>query len=154
MRWNACVYRLDLGLYSHLKELLKNGVRTHNNSKGKIPPNGGSEEVWTRAAASRRTVSPIHYQLRQSYSSPDFVSISRISSIIGTIYTACWLPTRNKSMPACCLPWIKEPSQLLCRQMYGTKSVSCYCFGLSTGENFSFFFFFILFKVNLQSLIP
>ena len=29
MRWNACVHRLDLGLYSHPK------VRTHVNSKGK-----------------------------------------------------------------------------------------------------------------------
>ena len=37
VRWNVCVHRLDLGLYSHLKEFLGNGVRTHANSKGKIP---------------------------------------------------------------------------------------------------------------------
>ena len=37
VRWNACVHRLDLGLYSYLKEYLGNGVRTHVNSKGKIP---------------------------------------------------------------------------------------------------------------------
>ena len=37
MRWNACVHRLDLGLYSHPKEVfLGNGVWTHVNSKGKI----------------------------------------------------------------------------------------------------------------------
>ena len=36
LRWNACVHRLDLGLYSHLKEFSGNGVRTHVNSKGKI----------------------------------------------------------------------------------------------------------------------
>ena len=31
---NACVHRLDLGLYSHPKEFWGNGVRTHVNSKG------------------------------------------------------------------------------------------------------------------------
>ena len=48
VRWNACVHRLDLGLYSHPKEFWGNGVRIHVNSKGKIPstgnflPRGGS----------------------------------------------------------------------------------------------------------------
>ena len=47
MRWNACMHRLDLGLYSHPKEFLGNGVWTHVNSKGKVPstenvPRGGS----------------------------------------------------------------------------------------------------------------
>ena len=48
MQWNACVHRLDLGLYSHLKEFLVNGVRTHINSGEKSPlpgtilPKGGS----------------------------------------------------------------------------------------------------------------
>ena len=57
VRWNACEHRLDLGIYSHLKEFLGNWVRTHVNSKGKIPSTGSSEEVWTRNAASRRTAS-------------------------------------------------------------------------------------------------
>ena len=38
--WNACVHKLDLGLYSHLIEFLGNGVGTHVNSKGKIPSTG------------------------------------------------------------------------------------------------------------------
>ena len=33
VRWNACRHRLDLGLYSHLKEFWGNGVRTHINSE-------------------------------------------------------------------------------------------------------------------------
>ena len=37
VRWNACVHRLDLGLYFHPKEFWGNGVRTHVNFKGKIP---------------------------------------------------------------------------------------------------------------------
>ena len=37
VQWNACVHRLDPSIYSHLKEFLGNGVRTHVNSKGKIP---------------------------------------------------------------------------------------------------------------------
>ena len=40
VRWNACVHRLDLGLYSHPKEFWGNGVWTHVNSKGKIPSTG------------------------------------------------------------------------------------------------------------------
>ena len=41
VRWNACVHRLDLGLYSHPKEFFGgNGVWTHVNSKGKIPSTG------------------------------------------------------------------------------------------------------------------
>ena len=48
VRWNACVHRLDISLYSHQKEFWGNGVRTQVNSKGKIPfagkilPRGGS----------------------------------------------------------------------------------------------------------------
>ena len=37
VRWNVCVHRLDLSLYFHPKEFWGNGVRTHVNSKGKIP---------------------------------------------------------------------------------------------------------------------
>ena len=40
VRWNACVHRLDLGLYSHPKEFLGNGVSTHVNAKGKLPSTG------------------------------------------------------------------------------------------------------------------
>ena len=43
VRWNTCVHRLDLGLYSLPKEFLGIGVRTYVNSKGKIPSTGGSE---------------------------------------------------------------------------------------------------------------
>ena len=68
MRWNACVHRLDLGLYSHPKELFGNGVRTHVNPKRKVPSIGGSEEGRTRDATSRRTASPAHNLL--SYSGP------------------------------------------------------------------------------------
>ena len=38
VQWNACVHRLDLGLYSHPKELWGNGVRSHVKSKGKKSP--------------------------------------------------------------------------------------------------------------------
>ena len=40
VRWNVCVHRLDLGIYSQPKEFGGKGVRTHVNSKGKIPCNG------------------------------------------------------------------------------------------------------------------
>ena len=37
VRRNACVHRLDLGIYSHPKEFGVNGVRNHVHSKGKFP---------------------------------------------------------------------------------------------------------------------
>ena len=40
IQWNACVHRLDLGLYSHPKEFWGNGVRTRVNSKEKIASTG------------------------------------------------------------------------------------------------------------------
>ena len=60
VRGNACVHRLDLGLYSHPKEFLGNGVRTHVNSKGKIPSTRSSAEDWTHDTASYRTASSTH----------------------------------------------------------------------------------------------
>ena len=86
--WNACVHKLDLGLYSHVKEFVRNGVRNHGISKGKIPSTGGSQEGWTHDTASRRTVSPTLNRL--SYSSPDCdVIVSFISSFIH--YSLCCL---------------------------------------------------------------
>ena len=54
---NACVHRLDVGFYSHLKEFWEIGVKTHISSKGRIPSTGGSEEGRTCDAASHRTAS-------------------------------------------------------------------------------------------------
>ena len=55
VRWNACVHRLDLGLYSHPKEFWGNGVKTHVYTKGKIPSTGekkiSPEEDRTHNAA-------------------------------------------------------------------------------------------------------
>ena len=48
--------------------VLRNGIRTHVDSKEKIPTTGGSEEGRTRDAASRGTASPTHNRL--SYSGP------------------------------------------------------------------------------------
>ena len=56
MRWNACVHRLDFVLYSHSKEFLGNGVRTHANSEGKIPAAGNkfsSEDDQTQDAVKQ-----------------------------------------------------------------------------------------------------
>ena len=45
MRWNACVHRPYLGLHSHLKKVLGNGVRGHVNSKVKIPSTRAQRRV-------------------------------------------------------------------------------------------------------------
>ena len=55
----------NLGLYSHPKELLGNGVGAHIDSNGKIPSTSkkfSSDEDRTHDAASSRTASPTHYQ--------------------------------------------------------------------------------------------
>ena len=67
-----CVHKLDLGLYSHPKEFLRNRVKTHVNSKGKKTLPEVQREVGTHNPASPRTVSPTHYWL--SYSSPQVFS--------------------------------------------------------------------------------
>ena len=68
VRWNACVHRLDLSLYSHLKEFGGMDSEPMLTPRDKIPSTRGSEEDRTRAAASGRAESPTHYQL--SYPGP------------------------------------------------------------------------------------
>ena len=102
IRWNACVHRLDLGLYSHPNEFWGNGVRTHVNSKGKISSTGGSEEVQTCSAASCRTASQTHYRL--SYSSPLAVQLTwtSISFCFSRFYfreISCSLVIAEKYLP-------------------------------------------------------
>ena len=53
---------------SQCNEFCWNGIRTHVNSKKKMPSTGSSEEDRTNDTTSRRTVSPTRYWL--SYSSP------------------------------------------------------------------------------------
>ena len=64
VRWNACVHRLDLGLYSHPKEILGNGVRTILSpwEKSSLPEKFSSEEDQTHDDASSTTASPTRYQ--------------------------------------------------------------------------------------------
>ena len=64
------MHRLDLGLYSQPNDFWGNGVRTHVNSKEKIPSSGDSEEGQAHDPASRRTDNPTHNRL--SYSGPLF----------------------------------------------------------------------------------
>ena len=65
IRWNACMHRLDLGLYSNLKEFLGNGVRTHVNSKRKIPSTG---KILLRGRCIKQDSKP--NTLPTSYSGP------------------------------------------------------------------------------------
>ena len=67
---NACVHRLDLGLYSHPKEFLGNGVRTLVNFKGKIP---STRKIFPRGGLNTRRCIKQDSEpntLPASYSSP------------------------------------------------------------------------------------
>ena len=65
VRWNACVHRLDLSLYSRLKEFFW-GMESERMSTPRenspLPEKFSSEEDQTHDAASSRTASPTHYQ--------------------------------------------------------------------------------------------
>ena len=84
-----------------------NGVRPYDNSKGKIPSTGRSEEDRTHDAASRTTASPTHYRL--SYSGPIYITIYMLE--LCTFYPAkdrqaCvvyLLPSQGQAR-LCCVP--------------------------------------------------
>ena len=106
------MHRLDLGLYVQSSErVLGNGVRTHVNSKGKIPSTGGSEADRTRDAASRRTTSQTHYRL--NYSGPkqqiQHLQCTYVSMVgsdkVKVEAVSCW----HDSCPG---PWFCVPRQL------------------------------------------
>ena len=69
MRWNACVHRLDLGLYSHPKELWGSGVRTQDDSKRKITFTGKILRGGSSLRCCIKQDSQPH-TLPTSYSSP------------------------------------------------------------------------------------
>ena len=64
VRWNACMHRLDLRLYSHPKEFwgMESEPMLTPREKSPLMEHFSSEEDWTQDAASSRTVSPTHYQ--------------------------------------------------------------------------------------------
>ena len=71
-------------LYTLIRESsLGNGVRTHVNSKGKIPSTGGSQEDQTHDTALCRTVSPTHYRL--SCAGPTFCCMLLLSRTLLTL---------------------------------------------------------------------
>ena len=67
-----------------------NEVRTHINSKGKIPSTGGSEEGGTRIAASRVTANPRHYRL--SYSGPQLSNQPPTATLLHAGQRWTWSP--------------------------------------------------------------
>ena len=64
VRWNACVHRLDLGLYSHPKEFgrIESEPMLTQREKSPLPEQFSLEEDRTHDAASSRTASTPHYQ--------------------------------------------------------------------------------------------
>ena len=81
LRWNVCVHRLDLGLYSHLKEFGGNWVRTHVNSKVKIPFTGKNfRGGWNPWHCVKQDSEP--NTLPMSYPGPH-------------LYSSCFLPKEH-----------------------------------------------------------
>ena len=84
VRWNTCVHRLELGLFPHRTEFLGNGVRTHVNSKLKIPSTGkkfSPEENGTHDVVLSRTASPTHYQRTIPPPSPSLTPVRPVTEL-------------------------------------------------------------------------
>ena len=98
VRWNACVHRLDLSLYSHPKEFWGNGVRTHVNSMGKISstrkisPKNIENRTWHQAGQGDQ-----HYQ----HAIP-----SRLKHVLSYVHSIS-----NEEREACSLDLMKIPLQ-------------------------------------------
>ena len=78
---NSCAHRLDLGLYSHPKEFWWNGIRTHINSKGKIPSTGRLEPATLHLAGQR-----IHLTTDWAIPSPKRVMKKHVSVAVQQAY--------------------------------------------------------------------
>ena len=78
MEW-TCAHTRPCFILSS-ERVLGTWVRTHVNSKWKIPSTGGSKMGRTCNAASRRTANPTHYQL--SYSSPTPHKLNIMTNLI------------------------------------------------------------------------
>ena len=103
VRWNACVHRLDLSLYSHPKEFWGNGVRTHINSKGKIPATG-------KISPQRRIEPTTPHQVGQ-----------RVQHTTNELFRPPWMGPTPPSAPSillrgtgtCCGLWFKPHCRTL-----------------------------------------
>ena len=64
MQWNACMRRLDLGLYSHPKSCwgMESEPMLTPREKSLIPEKFSVEEEQTNDDASSKTLSPTRYQ--------------------------------------------------------------------------------------------
>ena len=69
VRWNACVHRLDLGLYPYPKDLgggggggMESEPMLTQSEKSRLPEEFPPEEDRAHDAASSRTASQTHYQ--------------------------------------------------------------------------------------------
>ena len=101
VRWNACMHRLYLGLYSHPKEFGGNGVRTHVHSTGKKSPLPGkfsSEEDQTHDDVSSRTASPTHYQRAIPSSGPLESTENSEPNTLPTSYSKLWTSGVNREL--------------------------------------------------------
>ena len=62
VRWNACVNRLDIGIYSHPKEFYGNGARTHVNARKKSTLSETFSAVEDRAYDNMRQLPVMEVQ--------------------------------------------------------------------------------------------
>ena len=129
---NAYVLRLDLSLYSHLKECGENGVRNHVNSKGKspLPEKFSSERDRTHDTASSRPASPTHYQqaipvqivIKPKTSSCILLCCLHCSVLHGSCGIVRYMTPRVKKLPTLCNCFLSACVQIA----YIRKPLSAY----------------------------
>ena len=147
VRWDVCVHWLDLGLYSHLKEFWGNGVRTHVNSKGKIPstgktlPRGGSNPWRYIKQDSEPNTLPTSYSgpgwpvqaQTQQYQTPGSLA-TRIPIVIGmtqprgvTVSMFAFLACHQCYRVGSSLSWGLKFGALVCSIFWNSSSGAFLC---------------------------
>ena len=118
VRWNACVHRLDPGIYSHPKEFWGNGVRTHVNSKEKIPSKCQLNSVELTLAWC--------WDIEQPTNEQPYTATSH-SPNNGHHQTST--PSEMHHDGSSCLPITTPPTALPSRGSDGSLGVKCSCNG-------------------------
>ena len=92
MRWNACVYRLDLGLYSHPKEFFGNGVRIHGNSMiiflgGGLNPHRCIKQDSESSTLPAELFQPLQRFVEIAWNSSDLSELKQITAKMKNLFS-------------------------------------------------------------------
>ena len=144
VRWSACVHRLDFGLYSHLKGFWGNGVRTHVNSKGKIPSTGKTlcRRGWNPWCCikqdSESNTLPTSYSGPREQGYGSSLIVVNCTSHLKTCALVASLPSTwncgvsaRTGWPSISTLWVGETASVICSLCFSDTACGVVCWDLS-----------------------